>query len=234
MKRTDAKIRRDLAGLSGSSEEYWSFRGRSKRSHCHGFIQYPAMMVPEMQSELINVICANVPSIQSVFDPFVGSGTTLGEASVRGLDFRGIDINPLAILACETKSDAFYLKALGSKINSLTQRILSDKSNSIDHHFIGIDKWFLSRVIVDICRIRRSILKEESKWARRFFWVSLSDTVRSTCNSRPSTYKLHIKDKDELDEVGSPISIFLKNLDRNFKLKTEQYKLVPIHKLITI
>ncbi len=100
---SDLEILTKLDSMKLKDDQYWSFRGRSKRSHCHAIIQYPAMMVPEMQGELIDIIRENNHGISSIFDPFVGSGTTLGEALLRGLDFCGRDINPLAILACEVK-----------------------------------------------------------------------------------------------------------------------------------
>ena len=96
----DAKLIRRINAYALEDDEYWSFKGRSKRHHCHDLIQYPAMMVPEMQGELIDVVLEEDPDVRTLLDPFVGSGTTLGEAMCRGLDFLGIDINPLAVLAC--------------------------------------------------------------------------------------------------------------------------------------
>ncbi|HGF7238972.1 TPA: DNA methyltransferase, partial [Vibrio cholerae] len=97
----DKDLLKRIEEYSLKDEAYWSFKGRSKRHHCHGLLQYPAMMVPEMQGELIDAVLSEDRNVKRLFDPFVGSGTTLGEAMCRGLDFLGIDINPLAILACE-------------------------------------------------------------------------------------------------------------------------------------
>ncbi|MCB1584581.1 MAG: hypothetical protein KDI92_16105, partial [Xanthomonadales bacterium] len=181
--------------LSQKDEHYWSFRGRAKRDHCHSLINYPAMMVPQMQGELIDFFLEQDKNIKSVFDPFVGSGTVLVESMTRGLDFLGIDINPLAIMACETKAGPFFLNALNQKWESLKEKINSDTFGRVDYTFDEADKWFLLDVQVELCKIRRNIKKIKPKWARRFFWVAFSDVVRMTCNSRPTTYKLHIKDE---------------------------------------
>ncbi len=210
-------------------DKYWSFKGRSKRTQCHALIQYPAMMVPEMQGELIDIIRNNGEDVSSVYDPFVGSGTTLGEALTRGLSFGGTDINPLAILACEVKSGPFYLKSLKTKIDELLERITNDQSSEIDIHFFGRDKWFIPRVLVELCKIRRAIRLEKRKWVRKFFWVALSDTVRSTCNSRSSTYKLHVKEDNKIEAVGSPISFFTDKLLRNYGLKKEQKEILKLN-----
>ncbi len=94
----DTIIINKIKAYSLADDSYWSFKGRSNRQHCHALIQYPAMMVPQMQGELIDAIQSEDKNITTVFDPFVGSGTTLGESMMRGLDFVGHDINHLQYL----------------------------------------------------------------------------------------------------------------------------------------
>ncbi|HEB0688878.1 hypothetical protein PA57_01366 [Pseudomonas aeruginosa] len=229
----DEKIVNQITSLRDLDKEYWSFSRRSKRTHCHGFMKYPAMMVPEMQGELIDIFLEHQPNIKSLFDPFVGSGTTMGEAIMRGLDFQGVDINPLAILACETKSDVFYISSLEEKILELDNRLINDKQNTVAVDFPKIDKWFIPRVQVELSKIRRAIVAEPSKWARRFFWVAFSDTVRGSCNSRTSTYKLHIKPQDELDKVGCCFDLFRNKIKINVELKKEQMRLLDSKGLLS-
>lgn len=211
----DRELLRRIEAYSLEDETYWSFRGRSKRHHCHSLLQYPAMMVPEMQGELIDAVLAEDNNIQRVFDPFVGSGTTLGEALCRGLDFLGLDINPLAILACEVKSGPLYTKKLNEKLEHLLEVIKSDTSNEIAVQFDGIDKWFLNEVQIELSVIYRAIKSEPSKWARKIFWLSMASTVRSVCNSRSSTYKLHIKSEEQMESTPSAFQAFEKKLRKN-------------------
>lgn len=42
-----------------------------------------------------------------ILDPYMGSGTTLVEAAVKGIDSVGIDINPLARFIAEVKTTRF-------------------------------------------------------------------------------------------------------------------------------
>lgn len=205
---------------------YWSFKGRSKRSHCHGLIQYPAMMVPEMQGELIDAIQSVDENITTVFDPFVGSGTTMGESMMRGLDFIGHDINPLAILACEVKSGPLFVKKLNEKIGDLLSVIEQHKASEVAVNFKGIDKWFLKEVQLELSSIYLAIKAEPSKWARKVFWLALSNTVRSTCNSRNSTYKLHIKSEEQIEKIGSAKKLFKKNLLKSFNNIKEHKKML--------
>jgi hypothetical protein len=62
------------------------------------------MMVPDMPGVLIETVREAAGEIQSAYDPFVGSGTTLTESMLRGMDFTGWDINPLAVPICRVKA----------------------------------------------------------------------------------------------------------------------------------
>lgn len=212
----ESKLINHVNSLSVGDANFWSFRGRSTRHHCHALFQYPAMMVPQMQGVLIDSMLKIDPEIDTIYDPFIGVGTTLGECMTRGLNCVGQDINPLAILACSVKKGPFFIDSLEEKIKRLIQSIKQDKSLTMEVDFMGIDKWFLPEVQVDLSKIYRSILKEEKNWARRFFWLTMASTVRATCNSRSSTYKLHIKALDDL-KVISPIEYFVRELKKNLE-----------------
>ncbi|HAS6084491.1 site-specific DNA-methyltransferase [Vibrio vulnificus] len=213
----DTTLINKIKAYSLTDDTYWSFKGRSTRQHFHALIQYPAMMVPEMQGELIDAIQSVDQNIKTVFDPFVGSGTTLGESMIRGLDFVGHDINPLAILACEVKSGPLFTSKLKEKIERLLNTIKDSNPTEVALSFKGIDKWFLPEVQLELSAIYLAIKSEPSKWARKIFWLALSNTVRSTCNSRSSTYKLHIKSEEQIEKIGSPKQIFEKNILKSFE-----------------
>ncbi len=207
--------------------DYWSFRGKAVREHAHAYLQYPAMMVPQMQGELIKVLREFVPGIKSVYDPFVGSGTVMTESMLQGLDFRGQDINPLAVLICQTKKGPFFEKALQNKIETLLNVIAEDKSDHTDIDFPNIFKWFRNDTAVGLSRIRRAIRLEPSKWSRRFFWVALAETVRLSSNSRTSTFKLHIRPSDEIKSRNiSPEEIFKNIIQTNFEKLSEIKKIL--------
>jgi hypothetical protein len=225
--RTEEKLKGRFMSYCRGNEDYWSFRGKAVREHAHAYLQYPAMMVPQMQRELIKIIQDFSPGIKSVYDPFVGSGTVMVEAMLQGFDFRGQDINPLAVLICKTKKGPFFEKALSKKIENLFRNIADDENNNIDVDFSNIFKWFKPEIASELSRIRRAIKREPIKWSRRFFWVALAETVRLSSNSRTSTFKLHIRPSEEIKNRGiSPIEIFKKILHDNYE------KLSKIKKLL--
>lgn len=67
------------------------------------------------------------------------------------------------------------------------------------YKFDGINKWFTNQAISDLSRIRAGIIAEETIEYRRFFWASFCEVVRIVSNSRDCTYKLHIKEKKDID-----------------------------------
>ena len=74
-----------------------------------------------MQGDLIRAVLKASPDTTRVFDPFAGSGTTLTEAMLNGLDYTGYDINPLAILVCRAKQGPFFARAIRDHLARLSK-----------------------------------------------------------------------------------------------------------------
>lgn len=221
----DALLRNRLLSLSEGDKDYWSFKSNSRREYGHGLFQYPAMMVPQVVEAVLEQVCSVHPDIERVGDPFVGSGTVMTESMMRGLAFTGTDINPLAILLCRVKSGPFFLDSLESRIEELTARIDKDPGCAIEACFPNRDKWFNRDVQIELSRIRRAIRAETTSWARRFFWVAMAETARTTSNSRTSTFKLHIRTKEDIEaRPCAPVSTFKRVLARNLLRYKEQAK----------
>jgi len=132
-------------------------------------------------------------NVSRVLDPFVGSGTVLVEAMKHGLNFHGVDINPLAGLACLAKSGPYHIDAFQEKSIGLLEAIAADKIIHTPREFTGRDKWHAIEVAQSLEKISYHISKEKAEWARRLFWLALCHVIRSTSKSRKSTYKLHIE-----------------------------------------
>src|SRR3954452_20226050 len=71
------------------------------RELTHGFHSYPARFHPLLCRRLL---AEHARAGTVVLDPFVGSGTTLIEAALRGATGRGVDANPLAVDLAALKS----------------------------------------------------------------------------------------------------------------------------------
>ena len=123
--------------LTLESEDHWDYRGnnKSERDYVHGFCTYPAMMVPKMQREILQVCLEQSENKHlKLLDPFAGSGTILVEGMLQGLDIVGIDINPLAVLLCKVKTTIIDPKVLKQHTNNIAHQINQLKVSQIEHH----------------------------------------------------------------------------------------------------
>lgn len=193
-----------------ADEDFWSLKDRDRRDSAHCIFQYPAMMVPLVQRRLLASILEAKPSIQSIYDPFVGSGTSLVSGMHFGLDVYGNDINPLAVLISRVRTARQTEFTIGAIVAQVAREASADGGETIECDLRNREKWFKASVSVELSRLRRAIRRQSELWVRRFLWVTLAETVRLTSNDRTSTYKLHARPADDIAKRHlSPISLFL-------------------------
>ena len=219
----NSALRRRLLDLETSPPVAWRETGANARPNLHGLLRYPAMMVPCMQGDIIDVILAHRPGRCRILDPFVGSGTIMTEALVRDLDFTGVDINPLAALVCEAKAaiDA------GADVEGAAQTVLAalrrDVCETIDVEFPGRAKWFDDASSVKFSILRRAIMQVAVIGERKVMWTVFAETVRLCSNSRTSTYKLHIRKTDDRVAAGKVLETFETHL-RQALVRVREYR----------
>ncbi len=195
----------------------------------HSSIKYPGTMIAPMQNKLIDKILC-VEEINSVLDPFVGSGTTLYEINNKIDRLEGIDINPYSNLITRTKLNG-VTKSIDKSIKQLKQNIEFNKNENLDHYFINIDKWFREDIKEDLIILRESIIDINSKRDRDFFWCMFGEIIKKYSNSRNTTFKLHIeKEEIIINKKNDVIKDFLKKVEKDkvyFKkhLKKSNYRL---------
>lgn len=216
-------LRRRLLVLENAPPSAWRETGAHTRPNLHGLLRYPAMMVPRMQGDIIDVILAHRPGHCRVLDPFVGSGTVMTEALVRNLDFTGVDINPLAALVCEAKAaiDA------GADVEGAAQTVLAalrrDVFETIDVEFPGRTKWFDDPSAIKFSILRRAIMQVGEIGERKVMWTVFAETVRLCSNSRTSTYKLHIRKSDDRIAAERVLETFEAHL-RQALVRVREYR----------
>lgn len=207
--------------LDSYSKEYWDFKD-TKNSGIHKIANYPASMVAPMQHELLQLLVEENPNYQNMLDPFHGAGVTLVEGQEIGLEVFGIDINPYAHIISLAKLEKYNPEAILASNSILFTRIdeLKKSKKYTKHFFENIDKWFRKDVIIDLSIIRAAIMQENSCQNRRYYWLCFGEIVKKYSNTRTSTFKLHVKEKDKIKEMEN-------NVFRDFKKKIEEtYKLI--------
>jgi DNA modification methylase len=79
----------------------WTFNGASTRELTHCYHDYPARMIPQVAAKLFYMY-GNAAEL--IFDPYCGTGTSLVEGLIKGINGIGTDLNPLACLIARTKT----------------------------------------------------------------------------------------------------------------------------------
>ncbi|MBZ5740667.1 hypothetical protein [Nocardioides mangrovi] len=182
-----------------SDPDYWTFAADSRRTMGHALFNYPAMMVPQVQGALLDAWIATEKRRQLVVDPFAGSGTVMTESMLRGLDFRGVDINPLAVLLLRVKARPLKEQTLRRALADICATVARDRRTDM-LTFRGRAKWFSDPVAIQLTKLHRAIASVASRDVRRFYWVCLAGTVRQVSNSRTSTFKLHVYEASVLEQ----------------------------------
>lgn len=128
-----------ISSLSSLPEDFWDFKDEDVREYTHGIHNYPAMMVCPISRNIIKLV-KEVQNVETVFDPFTGSGTVLVESMLAGVkNVYGNDINPLALYLSKVKTTRLDITQLQQNTQSLYRQI-EDVYNQFAIKIDGVDE----------------------------------------------------------------------------------------------
>lgn len=210
----DDAIRQTIRELPPGS---WDFAAADTKEWTHGYHSYPAMMIPQVARSLITIIQQHQPHIQTLFDPFMGSGTSLVEGLLAGLAVSGSDLNPLSRLLAQAKTTAWDPELLQTTVDRVMRHVAQVSISEADWpQFDNLTFWFKPVVITGLARLKQTIETIVGPEMRPFFWVAFSDTVRWVSNSRNAEFKLYRLDEARLAAWNPDVlATFQKVLKRN-------------------
>lgn len=214
----DDAIKRKIALKLIEDPEWQSKRQGKRKEYLQALFLYPAMMVTDGQRDLISVITECQKDVKRLFDPYMGSASSLLAGVECGLSCYGQDINPLAVLLAQVKlsdcSGQALLQGFSKAFDYAKRHPLVERITD----FPGIDRWFKPEVIVELSRIQAGIYLVESLEVRRFLWITFAETIRLTSNDRISTYKLHRRKDAEIESrTISPMATFKRLAEDNIR-----------------
>jgi DNA modification methylase len=198
----------------------WDFKEADTNEYTHCMHTYPAMMIPQIARRLIYLYGKNA---KTLLDPFVGSGTSIVEASLTPhiKEAYGFDLNPLAILISKAKTTAIDTKLLENAL----PKILNSKEKAESPKFKNIDFWFKPKVIESLAILKSGINKIKDKDVKDFLLVCFSETVRDVSNTRNSEFKLYRMKKEKLENYNPDVfKVFEKTTRNNIKGMQEYNK----------
>ena len=196
----------------------WDFRGEDTRVLTHCFHDYPARMIPQIASKLIELFGS---SAKKLFDPYCGTGTSLVEAQLRGIDAMGTDLNPLACLIAKVKTKPISQQILDLYLKDFSDFIYKarfDEEPSVLSipNFPNINFWFQSEVIRRLAYLKKYIWQIDKEDIRDFFKVAFSETVRESSLTRNSEFKLFRMTEKQIGSFNPDVyTIIEKKLSRN-------------------
>ncbi len=201
-------------------DDYWSFRTADTKEYTHCFHTYPAMMIPQVARKLL-ADYAPEGKLELVFDPYVGSGTTLVESSVRGLKSIGTDLNPLARFMSRVKNTHFDIAEVNNAIGYILTSIMNyNPSEVINTDFSRISNytfWYKEESLLKLSYLNQ-VISELNPKVQDFFLLCLSETVREVSFTRNGEFKRYKMSEKQLEKFDPDVfNTFEKKEQRNLR-----------------
>jgi DNA modification methylase len=200
-------------------EQDWDYATADTKTHTHGFHTYPAMMIPQVARRLIRLYAR---PHETLLDPFCGSGTSLVEARLAGLNAYGIDLNPLAVLLARVKTTPLPVDHLQATLARIYERYRQLQSLPEEEQcrriprFFNIDYWFAPQIQRSLVLLRDAILEIADYPTREFFLVAFSHTVRECSYTRKGEFKLYrIPLEQQHNHQPDALAVFLAKAEAN-------------------
>lgn len=202
----------------------WDFKTADTKEFTHCYHTYPAMMIPQVARKLIAEY-RPTGRLELLFDPYMGSGTSLVEASLVGINAVGTDLNPLARNMSKVKTTHYDGKrikyAFGEIQNGL---IFYDSSKVAQRDFGRISNysfWYKESDLLKLTYLQQLI--EEADYGKDFFLLALSEVVREVSFTRNGEFKRFRMNEKSLSKFNpDTFRLFESKVVRNIK-GLEQY-----------
>ena len=198
----------------------WNFKTANTKEFTHCYHTYPAMMIPQVARTLIELY-APQDQCNLIFDPYMGSGTSLVEASLKGINSIGTDINPLARLISQAKTTHFDIQKIKEEIAEIQLFPFSyseDKVKNTDFTRVSNpDFWYAQDILLKLSFLSQYIdsLEDEIKL---FFQIALSETVREVSYTRNGEFKRFRMTEKQIKQFNPDVfGIFESKIFRNLE-----------------
>jgi DNA modification methylase len=205
-------------GENRSLDESWDFRNSNTKEYTHCFHSYPAMMIPQVARRILEKFGKKA---HLLFDPYCGTGTSLVEANLRGIDAIGTDLNPLARLIATAKTTRIDVQVLDLFLHDFADYLFSIGFQADTGHSVVVppvknrDFWFSQCTQQKLALLLHYINKINDLAIRNFFKVAFSETVRESSFVKQGEFKL-VRSKNHREAHEPDVfGIMLGKLSRN-------------------
>ena len=204
---------------------------RVLRYGVHGIHEYRGKFFPQLVKALINF--SEVSERAKILDPFCGSGTTICEAHALGMEALGIDLNPLSVLVSQVKTSLlsedpekllsakdYFATAFNNVLEAQPEKLWTNEDLKY------LRKWFDEKALCELALIRKTIDLYPDQKLRSFFYVCLSNIIRTVSWQKVSDLRV----RKEISEYqkGTAIKLFKEEVEKVSK-KVASYLFISQH-----
>jgi site-specific DNA-methyltransferase (cytosine-N4-specific) len=164
----------------------FDFNGVDTSYLTHSIHPYPAKFPPQLPQTILKQFSKKG---ETVLDPFCGSGTTLVEARLNGINAIGVDVNSLFCLLSKVKTtplNANQIKIIDNFIEIIRNKSfnckIGNKRKIKIKEFEGITHWFQLNVAEEITFILSEIEKLNDNDIKDFLKIVLSSIIVRVSN----------------------------------------------------
>lgn len=123
----------------------------------HGWLR----LTPAYSVRVVEEILSQYPSVEHIFDPFCGTGTTAVSGAFHGIKATSIDINPFLTWLANAKAATYTTRDI-SDINNACDDIVDAVRNQVSDcspppPIFNIHRWWSERTVELLCRLRDAI-----------------------------------------------------------------------------
>lgn len=165
-------------------------------NYTHGMFKYPCKFIPEIPRWGIKKYTKKRNSI--VFDPFSGSGTTLLEANINGLDAYGTEIDDVAKLIIKVKTTRLnnnQVMQLDIVFKDIMSVIYDEDAIAYRPQIYNLEHWFQNDVITQLGRMKNYIDYINDPDIRDFFKLCMVSIVKRVSNADDASPKPYVSKK---------------------------------------
>lgn len=198
-------------------DDRWTFRNANTKEYTHRYHVYPAMMIPQIARTLIEEYGPK-GKLKTILDPYMGSGTTLVEASLKGINSIGIDLNPLARMMSKVKTTHYNEDVIKSQFAEISFHLsFYDASKVHNRNFDRVSNykyWYSEDVLLKLSYLQQLI--NEYEFNNDFFKLILAEIIREASYTRNGEFKRFRMSKEKIATYNpNPFELFDKKARRN-------------------
>lgn len=150
-----------------------------RTKHVHSLHPYLGKFIPQLVETFLH---RYFQPGDCIYDPFVGSGTTLVEANVFGAHAVGCDISAFNCLLCEVKTTAYSLAVLELGLRGALEESRRGGRRSEDETSEWLRSWYAPRALRELLAFREAInnLEPPTRNAGRIVLSRAARSARQT------------------------------------------------------